>query len=86
MPSQYRASRVRAQEFGEYWATERTKPSIAPPFTSILEWDRSCGPPWLIRAASWNGRTHLPSTGSGMHTVGFPFVIGMPFAPGNVPK
>ena len=34
----------------------------------------------------WYGRTHLWAIGSGTQTVGFPLRIGMPSAPGNVPK
>src|SRR5207253_8777437 len=39
-------------------------------------------------AAEWagNGRSHVPFLGSGTHTLGAPSRIGMPSAPGNVPK
>lgn len=80
------SSRVRTHGFGEYTARERMNPSILPPFTEIAELICRWGPPWLIRSSEWNGGTHLSSTGSGTHTVGLPSFMGMPSAPGNVPK
>ena len=63
------------------------KPSILPPSTSTTECGKSCGPPSLTNVASWYGFWHRCSTGSGTHTFGVPSLfIGMPSAPGNVPK
>ena len=55
---------------------------------SVIEASVPWGPPWSMRFVSWYGVWHTPGwVGSGEHTVGLPFAsIGMPSAPGNVPK
>src|SRR6185295_7169139 len=39
-----------------------------------------------VASVSWNGVAHFPVLGSGLQTVGSPADIGMPSAPGYVPK
>ena len=46
----------------------------------------SCGPPALRSDVSWYGLTQTCVFGSGLQTVGTPFFIGIPSAPGYVPK
>ena len=46
----------------------------------------SCGPPALRSAVSWYGFTQTPVAGSVEQTVGTPSSIGIPSAPGYVPK
>ncbi len=58
------------------------KPSIFPPSTSATEWRWVWGPPFWSWLVEWNGGTHFCRTGSGTHTVGEPFAMGMPSAPG----
>src|SRR5581483_11693859 len=43
-------------------------------------------PPSFTSEGSWKGRTQWPRAGSGMQTVGRPCRIGIPSAPGYVPK
>src|SRR5438552_13321744 len=62
------------------------KPSILPDLMSALAFVCPCGPPWLRSFESWNGLTHWPLAGSFTHTAGCPFCMGIPSAPGNVPK
>src|SRR5215475_5220507 len=62
-----------------------TNPSIAPPSMSAVALDCPCGPPPLTSAVSWNGRWQPPA-GSRTQTVGTPPAIGIPSAPGYVPK
>ena len=64
----------------------RTKPFIRPPLMSFNASMWSCGPPALRSAVSWYGRWQLRVDGSGTQTVGTPFFIGIPSAPGYVPK
>src|SRR5947209_17880861 len=45
-----------------------------------------CGPPAFLSFVSWYGLSHAPVRGFGLHTVGMPWRIGMPLAPGYVPK
>ena len=66
--------------------TSPTKPSILPPLMSLIASMWSCGPPPLRLAESWYGFTHSSVWGSGEQTVGTPSFIGIPSAPGNVPK
>src|SRR5437867_7494108 len=61
-------------------------PSIRPPLRSVTNAPAVCGPPALTGEVSWNGRTHRRVTGSGSLTIGTPPFIGMPSAPGYVPK
>ena len=56
-------------------------PSIFPPSTSAIALASPCGPPPLTSAVSWYGFWQ-PPVGSGTQTVGTPFFIGMPSAPG----
>ncbi len=44
------------------------------------------GPPPLTSAWSTYGFTHCPVVASGEHTVGTPLAMGIPSAPGYVPK
>ena len=46
----------------------------------------SCGPPALRSNLSWYGFMQMPVSGSTEHTVGTPCFIGIPSAPGYVPK
>ena len=62
------------------------KPFISPPLMSRTASMWSCGPPALRSAVSWYGRWQLRVDGSGTQTVGTPFFIGIPSAPGYVPK
>src|SRR5258707_13105364 len=61
-------------------------PSILPPLMSRSASTWSCGPPAFRLDGSWKGLTHACLYGSGTQTVGTPLRIGMPSAPGNVPK
>src|SRR5512136_736079 len=63
-----------------------TKPFILPALTSALAEAAACGPPALTSCGLWYGFTHSLVLGSVAHTVGTPFCIGMPSAPGYVPK
>jgi hypothetical protein len=63
-----------------------TKPFIFPPAMSATASLWSCGPPALRSCGSWYGLTQIPVFGSVEQTVGTPFRIGIPFAPGYVPK
>src|SRR5690349_18694093 len=64
-----------------------TKPSIKPPFTSAAIDAAPCGPPPLLSAWSAYGVAQTPAAGSGLHTVGAPLAsVGIPSAPGKVPK
>jgi hypothetical protein len=62
------------------------KPSILPPSMSRSAAFTLCGPPPLTSWWSTNGAMHFRVAGSGAHTVGLPFSMGMPSAPGKVPK
>ena len=59
-----------------------TKPFICPPLTSAVAFAALCGPPPFTSAWSTEGGTHWPVARSGAQTVGTPFCIGMPAAPG----
>ena len=58
------------------------KPSIFPRLMSRALAGLVCGPPWLLSACNTYGLTQSPAIGSGTHTVGTPWFIGMPIAPG----
>jgi len=45
-----------------------------------------CGPPPSINEVSWYGRTQPATPGTGTQTVATPLRIGIPSAPGKVPK
>ena len=62
-----------------------TKPSILPPSMSRCASTAWWEPPKLRSFASWNGRMQGPF-GLGTQTAGRPYCIGIPSAPGNVPK
>jgi len=62
------------------------KPSICPPSMSAVALVSPCGPPPLTSAWSTYGWTQLPVWGSGTQTEGTPSCMGMPSAPGKVPK
>jgi len=71
----------------EYAMADLTNPSILPASTSVTDARWSCGPPCAYWLVLWYGRTQCPSTGSGTHGSGVPSGrIGIPSAPGNVPK
>ena len=57
-------------------------PSIFPPSTSARLSAALCGAPGFWSLWSTNGATHLPVSGSGTQTAGFPAFIGIPSAPG----
>ncbi len=61
-------------------------PSMAPPCTSAEEYTAPWGPPSLTGDRSWNGRMHAWRAESGTHTVGMLRRLGMPSAPGYIPK
>src|ERR1700674_3292357 len=63
-----------------------TKPSILPALISVVAFVLPCGPPPFLSVASWYGCTHPPLSGSGTHTVNFPFWRGSPSTPGYRPK
>src|SRR5947207_9022346 len=63
-----------------------TQPFIFPSAMSALADHTSCPPPRFRNHESWNGFTQTPVSGFGLHTVGTPSFIGIPSAPGNVPK
>ena len=73
------------QVFLPPWASAM-KPSILPPLMSAAALVSPCGPPAFLSAESWNGLTQVVVFGSGTQTVGTPFRIGIPSAPGKVPK
>ena len=58
------------------------KPSIFPPSMSSTASRWSCGPPAFRSAVSWYGRSQPFVAGFGTQTVGTPFFIGIPSAPG----
>ena len=64
------------------------EPSIRPSSTVILDAFTLCGPPSSKTLVSWYGRRQIPlARESGTHTLKPPpFLFGIPFAPGNVPK
>ncbi len=57
-------------------------PFIFPPLMSRTASTAEWGPPALRFAVSWYGLTHTCVFGSGEQTVGTPFCIGIPSAPG----
>jgi hypothetical protein len=59
---------------------------MAPAPTSRISDEAVCGALELRGEWSKYGRTHAFKVGSGRHTVGTPSCIGIPSAPGNVPK
>jgi hypothetical protein len=65
---------------------ERANPSIAPPLMSRSAAVTLCGPPPSINEVSWYGRTQPATPGTGTQTVATPLRIGIPSAPGKVPK
>ena len=67
-------------------APARWKPSILPWSMSRTASIVSCGPPALRSDVSWYGLTQTCVFGSGLQTVGTPSFIGIPSAPGYVPK
>src|SRR5215216_2340041 len=71
---------------GDPRSASATKPSIAPPWMSARDASSVCGPPTFTRLGSWYGRRHPPRAGSGRQTLGPSSAIGIPSAPGNVPK
>ncbi len=62
------------------------KPFIWPPLTSAVALGAEWGPPPFTSAWSGYVATHCPVCESSTHTVGTPFFMGIPSAPGNVPK
>ncbi len=62
------------------------KPFIFPWASSATALTCPWGPPPLISEVSWYGLSHLPVIGSVAHSLGTPCDIGMPSAPGYVPK
>src|SRR3954468_23682384 len=64
------------------------KPSILPPLMSLFAAAFVCGPPWLMSSVVNHGRVHpWLTSGFGTQTFGVPSAsIGIPSAPGKVPK
>ena len=86
MPSRQFGSPVTLQALFEPFAALSTKPFIPPSARQVANAVALCGPPPVRSWGSWNGATHGPPSGEGEQTVGTPPSIGIPSAPGNVPK
>src|SRR5947208_11606776 len=69
------------------WIHEVMKPSILPPSMSLAMDAVVCGPPWSMSFLDSHGRVH-PWVTAGLGTqMKLPFAsVGIPSAPGNVPK
>src|ERR1700730_9789850 len=64
----------------------RMNPFIFAPLTSAIAFLAEWGPPPLTSAWSTYGATQDTVAGLDTHVAGLPFFIGMPSAPGKVPK
>src|SRR6478736_1314019 len=74
------------QDFVRPATADRANPFIAPLLMSRIAAPTPCGPPPSTNDVSWNGRTQPETWGTGTQTVGTPLCIGIPSAPGKVPK